>query len=196
MAVWRISGLGHGGLCSGTAAPFTALAFRTPAQCNAIERTRSLSAPVCALALLLLGASSLFSGQMMIATGNPDNGLFIADYLTQDDLNYLVGKYPETLDKAIVLTAPDESQHLVRAATSHAYDCVIQHGSDDADCYSDSDNETTVMLVDSNSSLAGKTNDVHITESGNTGIILIDPATQKNNSSSTSAHRGHRLAAQ
>ena len=37
----------------------------------------------------------MFSGQMMIATGNPDNGLFIADYLTQDDLNYLVGKYPE-----------------------------------------------------------------------------------------------------
>ena len=61
--------------------------FRTPAQCNAIERTRSLSAPVCALALLLLGASSLFSGQMMIATGNSDNGLFIADYLTQDRLN-------------------------------------------------------------------------------------------------------------
>ena len=83
--------------------------FRTPAQCSAVERTRSLSAPVCALALLLLGASSLFSGQMMIATGNSDNGLFIADYLTQDDLNYLAGKYPETLDKAIVLTAPDES---------------------------------------------------------------------------------------
>ena len=94
-------------------------------------------------------------------------------------MDYLAGKYPETLDKAIVLTAPDESRYLVRAATSHAYDCVIQHGSDDADCYSDSDNETTVMLVDSNSSLAGKTNDVHITESGNTGIILIDPATQK-----------------
>lgn len=153
--------------------------FRTPAQCSAVERTRSLSAPICALALLLLGVSSLFSGQMMIATGNSDNGLFIADYLTQDDLNYLAGKYPETLDKAIVLTAPDESRYLVRAATSHAYDCVTQHGSDDADCYSDSDNETTVMLVDSNSSLAGKTNDVHIAEGGNTGIILIDPTTQK-----------------
>ena len=35
------------------------------------------------------------------------------------------------------------------------------------------------MLVDSNSSLAGKTNDVHIAEGGNAGIILIDTATQK-----------------
>lgn len=103
-----------------------------------------------------LGSQLIVQRAMMIATGNSDNGLFIADYLTQDDLNYLAGKYPETLDKAVVLTAPDESRHLVRAATSHAYDCVTQHGSDDADCYSDSDNETTVMLVDSNSSLAGK----------------------------------------
>lgn len=196
MAVWRISGIGHGGLRSGSYAPFTTLAFPHASTMRAVERTRSLSAPICALALLLLGVSSLFSGQMMIATGNSDNGLFIADYLTQDDLNYLAGKYPETLDKAVVLTAPDESRHLVRAATSHAYDCVTQHGSDDADCYSDSDNETTVMLVDSNSSLAGKTNDVHIAEGGNAGIILIDPTTQKITQAAQVPTEGHRLAAQ
>ena len=41
--------------------------FRTPAQCSAVERTRSLSAPICALALLLLGS------QLIVQRANDDS---------------------------------------------------------------------------------------------------------------------------
>lgn len=153
---------------------------RTPATSRATGRQRTLAAPACALALLLLAAGSWFSGQMMLATGGPDNGLFIANYLSQRDVDYLAQEYPDAMAGATVLVTPDESEHLVRATSAEYYECVVRQGFDDFACASGNGliNETTVALVDPDSPLAGRARDDQTDEDGTTGVILIDPSDQ------------------
>lgn len=153
---------------------------RTPATSRATGRQRTLAAPACALALLLLAAGSWFSGQMMLATGGPDNGLFIANYLSQRDVDYLAREYPDAMAGATVLVTPDESEHLVRATSAEYYECVVRQGFDDFACGSGNGliNETIVALVDPDSPLAGRARDDQTDEDGTTGVILIDPSDQ------------------
>lgn len=151
----------------------------TPAQCQSVDRSRALAAPACALALLLLAAGSWMSGQMMLATGSPDNGLFVADYLSEQDITYLRDRYPEIIDDAVILTAPDESQYLVRAASQQYYDCVVERGVDDFECDAGTGiSESTVMLIDSDSPIANTASSDQMGEDETVGVILIDPATQ------------------
>lgn len=182
-AAWSfggVMGMLLGGAASGVLLVSLSWLARTPAQCRAVGRSRVLAAPACALALLLLAAGSWFSGQMMLAAGGPDNGLFVVDYLNERDVDYLRDRYPDVMADAVVLAAPDESDHLVRAASPSYYDCVVQRGVDDFDCGSTDGtiNESTVMLVDPGSPLAGKARSDQTAADDTAGIILINPSDQ------------------
>lgn len=182
-AEWAFGGV-MGALLGGaaTGALLSSLPWlaRTPATARATGRQRTLAAPACALALLLLAAGSWFSGQMMLSTGGPDDGLFIAEHLSQRDVDYLAQEYPDTMAGATVLITPDESEHLVRATSAEYYECVVRQGFDDFACGSGNGliNETTVALVDPGSPLAGRARDDQTGPDGTTGVILIDPSDQ------------------
>lgn len=150
-AAWSfggVMGMLLGGAASGALLVSPPWLARTPAQCRAVGRSRVLAAPACALAFLLLAAGSWFSGQMMLATGGPDNGLFVVDYLNERDADYLRDRYPNAMADAVALAAPDESDHLARAASPLYYDYVVQRGVDDFDCdpTDGTINESAVML--------------------------------------------------